>query len=227
MVRIAGLNGRQLFHLPPPSLGVGLLILFVPWVIAWYPRGPTVLYSPSFPFSMAPHGFQYGPLGALRTGSGSPDFPTALDVMHADEEAHAPMPSFPPGSPVFPSPSLVHDDDHVLISGSQLAAIWTAVPSPSPTPSHYSASPTTFAAIQQALPDAPMDTVPSPPHTSGSRTPRSTVSILPSLLIPWSPTQVQTAPVHNPPSHEPTDEVSYPASGPPVDYSAVLRFTLR
>ena len=168
---------------------------------------------------MAPHGFQYGPLGALRTGSGSPDFPTALDVLHAEEDAHAPMPSFPPGSPAFPSPSLVDDDDHVVVSNSMLNAV--RMVDPSPTPSHVSASPATFAAIRQALPDEPMDTAgASPPHTAGSRTPRSSTSVLPSLQIPWTSTQVQTAPVHNPPSRELTDEVSATASGPPADYSA-------
>ena len=129
------------------------------------------------------------------------------------------MPSFPPGSPAFPSPSLVDDDDHVIVSNSLLDAVRLADPSPSP--SHFSASPSTFAAIRQALPIEPMDTAgASPPHTEGSRTPRSSTSVLPSLQVPWTPTQVQTAPVHNPPSRELTDEVSATASGPPADYSA-------
>ena len=112
-----------LFLLPPPSPGVGLFILRYSWVITWYPRGPTVLCSLSLLAYMAPHGFQHGPLGALRTGSGSPVFPTALDVLHLEDGVHAPMPSFPLGSPAFPSPRLVDDDDHVLISDSQLAAL--------------------------------------------------------------------------------------------------------
>ena len=168
---------------------------------------------------MAPHGFQHGPLGALRTGSGSPVFPTALDVLQLEDGVHAPMPSFPLGSPAFPPHDLCEDDDHVLVTDTQLAALREAVPSPSP--SHFTASPTTFAAIEQAMPAVPMDTdTRSPRHSEGSRTPKRSASVLPTLQIPWSSTQVQTAPVPTPPSREPTVEVSATALGPPADYSA-------
>ena len=168
---------------------------------------------------MAPHGFQHGPLGALRTGSGSPIFSTALDVLQLEDGVHAPMPSFPLGSPAFPPHDLVADDDHVLVTNSQLEALRGAVPSPSP--SHVTASPTTFAAIEQALVAAPLDAaMHSPAQSDDSRTPQCSASILPTLQIPWSPTQVQTAPVPTPPSRGPTDEVSATALGTPADYSA-------
>lgn len=108
------------------------------------------------------------------------------------------MPSFPLGSPAFPSPSLISDDNHVVVSASQLQAIWAADPTPPPanTPSHFSASPATYAALQLALPTAPMDTnVPSPTHLGSSQTPKWLASVLPSLQIPWSPTLVQPVPV--------------------------------
>ena len=168
---------------------------------------------------MAPHGFQHGPLGALRTGSGSPVFPTALDVLQLEDGVHAPMPSFPLGSPAFPPHDLIADDDHVLVTGSQLAALRDAVPSPSP--SHVTASPATFEAIELALAGAPSDAhMHSPAHSDGSRTPKRSASVLPTLQIPWTPTQVQTAPVPTPPSRGPTDEVSATTLGPPADYSA-------
>ena len=167
---------------------------------------------------MAPHGFQHGLLGALRTGLGSPVFPTALDVLQLEDGVHAPMPSFPLGSPAFPPNDLLQDDDHVLVTDSQLTALRAAVPSPSPT--HFSASPTTFAAIQQALPSAPLAADVPPVPSDGSRTPTRSTSVLPTLQIPWTPTQVQTAPVSTPPSRGPTVEVSATALGPPADYSA-------
>ena len=170
---------------------------------------------------MAPHGFQHGPLGALRTGSGSPVFPTALDVLQLEDGVHAPMPSFPLGSPAFPPHDLLQDDEHVLVTPSQIDALRVAVPSPSSTSSHVSASPTTFAAIQQALAGPPMDLDVHPStHSDGSRTPRRSASVLPTLQIPWSSTQMQTAPVPTPPSRGPTDEVSATALGTPADYSA-------
>ena len=166
------------------------------------------------------HGFQHGPLGALCTGLGSPDFPTALNILRMEEDVLAPMPSFPLGSPAFPSPSLISNDDHVVVSVSQLAAIRVADPSPSPTPSHFSASPTTFAAIQQALPNTPMiiDGT-SPTCSSGSRTPTRSHSVLPMLQIPWSPTPVQSVTAPLPPC-KPLCKDPATASGPPAGNAA-------
>ena len=101
-----------------------------------------------------------------------------------------PMPSFPLGSPAFPSQLLPSDND-VEVSPSLLAA--ARIADPSPSPSHFSASPTTFNAIAQALPSPPMEIDgQSPNGTAGDRTPVQTPSTaLPTLQIPWSPTQAQ------------------------------------
>lgn len=66
----------------------------------------------------------------------------------------------------------------------------------------------------------PMDADPhSPAPSHGSRTPTRSISVLPTLQIPWSPTQVQPVPAHLP-IPAPGVGVTATALGPPVVHAA-------
>jgi hypothetical protein len=119
---------------------------------AWCPRDPLTL-SISFTTRWSP--IVDGRYGLLDCSDPPDPFTTAGALHHAREDAGAPMPSFPEGSPAFAAPPIPTRPASAasnveVVSDRELAALREAVPSASPSIIRVSTA--SLEAIRVAMP---------------------------------------------------------------------------